>query len=66
MKKDFKINTEIYSAKTIKQAIEDFKEVWEIGFKEGTLSVCWESDTDIEEVFNEFMNYVIWLYNESI
>lgn len=64
MKKEFKIDKEIYSIDTLNQAIVDFKEVSEINYNNWTLEIDWKNDLEIEEIFNEFMNYVIWLINE--
>ncbi len=64
MKKEFEINTELYSENIIKHAIEDFKDVSNIEIDKNKLSIEWENDTEITEIFSEFMNYVIWSYNE--
>ena len=73
VKKEFKINTELYSKDIIKQAISDFEEV----FKpypnpllrgegiEKVLEIYWDSEDEINEIFNEFMNYCISLVNEK-
>ncbi len=64
MKKEFNISSEIYSVEKVKEAIIDFEDVAKITFEWDILSIEWEKDFDIEETFNEFMNYVIWLINE--
>jgi len=64
MKKEFKINNEIYTEDIINQAISDFKEVSEIKYNGKILEINWESELEIDEIFNEFMNYIIWLINE--
>ncbi len=64
MKKEFEINLDIYPEKKIKQAIEDFKEVWEIVFEWSKIIISWENEEEISEIFNELMNYVIALINE--
>ena len=61
MKHNYKINNEIYSDNIIKQAIIDFEEVCNIEYIDNILII--ESDNS-EEIFNEFMNYTIWLINE--
>ena len=59
MKKDFNVSSEVYSEEAISQAIEDFADVAEITFSSQTLSVEGESEDEIQEVFHEFMNYVL-------
>lgn len=65
MQKEYKIDTSIYPENIVFSAIEDFVEVSEINFKENTLFISWENDMEIEEIFNEFINYCIWLINEQ-
>ncbi len=72
MKKEFEINTEIYSEDIVKQAISDFEEVWQpypspLLKREGiikTIEINWNSAEEIDEIFNEFMNYLISNINE--
>lgn len=59
MKKDFNVSSEVYSEEAISQAIEDFAEVAEISFSSQALSIEGESEDEIQEVFHEFMNYVL-------
>ena len=61
MKKEFEINTEIYSENVVAQAISDFEEVSEIKLENNKLIIYSE---DSEEIFNEFMNYCISLISE--
>lgn len=65
MKKEFKVDKDIYSKKIIKQAIIDYKDVAEINFNDWILIIKWNKDDEIIEIFHEFMNYVIWLSNEQ-
>jgi len=64
MKKEFDINLEIYPEEKIKEAIDDFKEVWKIALENNKIIISWESEVEIEEIFNELMNYIISLINE--
>jgi hypothetical protein len=61
MKKSFKIDSGIYSEEKIQQAISDFKEVANISFINSTISIESNTKEDIEEIFNELMNYIISL-----
>jgi len=61
MKKEFDINTGIYSENIIAQAISDFEEVSEIKLENNKLII---NSEDSEEIFNEFMNYCISLISE--
>lgn len=63
-KKNFKINKNIYWEKYIKEAIEDYKDIAKISYKDGEIIIEWDSDLD--EIFNELMNYVISIQNEQI
>lgn len=65
MEKTYKINAEIYSEDLIENAIIDFKEVSKIKYWKGNLSILGENDLEIDEIFNEFSNYIIWLFNEQ-
>lgn len=64
MQKKYKIDIEIYSQDIVKQAISDFEEVAEIIFNDNKLTINWETELEIDEIFNEFSNYIIWLINE--
>ena len=64
MKKEFEINIELYPEDIINQAISDFSEVWEIEYVSWKIGISWEKEDDINEIFNELMNYIIWLINE--
>ncbi len=63
-KKSLKLDKEIYNEEVIRQAIEDFKNIAFITYKNFEIIVEWE--WDLEEILNEFMNYCLGLQNESI
>ncbi|QFR39612.1 hypothetical protein A9Q91_05320 [Candidatus Gracilibacteria bacterium 28_42_T64] len=63
MKKDFNLDFEIYDASKILESIEDFKEVSKIKLENNTLTITGSTENEIEEIFNEFMNYNIGLIN---
>lgn len=63
-KKCFKIEDSFYPENIIAQAIKDFKEISNISLNDWQLEIESETLEEIDEIFNEFMNYVIWLYNE--
>jgi hypothetical protein len=62
LNQNFKIEDSIYPENIIVQAIKDFIDVANISYKNWEIII--ESDDDIEEIFNEFMNYVVVLCNE--
>lgn len=62
-KKSFKIDNDIYSEELVIRAIWDFIEVANMSYESWILEI--ESDSDLEEIFNEFINYCTFLYNES-
>ncbi len=63
MEQKFKIDKSIYKVKNIKEAVNDFNEVALIKYnsKKEELIIFWDNKEEIEEVFNEFMNYIISL-----
>jgi len=64
MKKEFEINLELYSKEKITEAIEAFSEIWDIVFSEWKIRISWDNMEEINEIFNELMNYILWLINE--
>ena len=64
IKKSFKIDKNFYWEEFIKESIKDFKDVANISYKNWEISIEWELNH--EEIFNELMNYSLWLQNESI
>jgi len=65
MKNIYKINPEIYPESIILETISDFLEVSEITYINSELEIIWDDKSEIEEVFNEFMNYLIFNINEN-
>ncbi len=61
MKIDFPLSLEIYDEEKILQALEDFSEVCSVEFYAWKLSFSWENESEIQENFREFMNYVLSL-----
>jgi len=61
MKKDIQISLRVYSENKIKQAIEDISSSVEISFSNGILTIIGDSQQEIDEIFHEFMNYVLSL-----
>lgn len=64
MKKIIKIDLDIYPSEKVIDAIKDFSDVALIELKNNELEISWETESEIEEIFLEFWNYVIWLINE--
>lgn len=64
MQKDFEIDFGIYSKKLLIQAIEDFHEIAKIELKWNLISIDMDDKINIDECFNELMNYCIWLNND--
>lgn len=63
MIKNYKIDNEIYSTESINIAIDAFEDVTTIHYKNNQLEISGENEDEIEELFWEFMNYVIWIIN---
>jgi hypothetical protein len=64
MKSKYKISTEIYNDSHIEDAIVAFEEVAKIEYQKWELFLEGDTESEIDELFNEFMNYVIYLINE--
>lgn len=64
MIKEFDIDLDIYKTSIINIWISDFSEVAKIELVYNKLTIKWEYLEEIEEVFLEFSNYLIWLINE--
>ncbi len=65
MLKEYNIEKKIYPIDIITQSIKDFSEVATIDYNDWVLKISWENEKEIEEVFNEFANYCIWLIDEE-
>ena len=65
MEKTFEINIDLYSENLVKDAIVAFEEYTKIKYSDWILEISWENKEEIDKIFNEFMNYIIWLYNEQ-
>ncbi len=63
MIKNYIIDSEIYQKNAIDQAIIDFQDVADFEFKNNEIYITWDSVEEIETLFWEFMNYVIWIIN---
>lgn len=64
MEKIFTIETEIYNEEVLKNAISDFSENFKISLEGNFLKIFGENEIEIDEIFNELMNYYIWLANQ--
>lgn len=64
-KKNFKIEISLYPIDIINKAIEDFSD-YDITYDNWQVFIFWENEQEQEEIFNEFMNYVLALYNENL
>lgn len=61
MHKKFKISLKVYKKEKLLQAIKDVSWDIDIELQEDELVIFWESEDEIEEVFQEFMNYVLFI-----
>lgn len=64
LKKSFKIDNNLYSSDIVLEAINDF-EGFSLTFTDFILDISAETDVEIQQIFGEFMNYVLALYNEK-
>lgn len=63
MSKSFEISSYFYPESFVLQTIDDFSDVSEMTYENEILSIEWNEE-DIDNIFNEFMNYLTWLINE--
>lgn len=61
MKQVFSIDTEIYNQEKIENGIADFSEVGDISFDGNSLEITGNEEYSPEEIFHEFMNYILSL-----
>lgn len=62
LKKSLKIESKIYPKKVISDWIKAFKsEGFDVSFEKDNLIISWENEQEIEEIFLEFTNYLIYL-----
>lgn len=64
IKQTYKVAKDIYLKDSIIEAIEAYKDIANITYKNNELII--EAETDLDEIFNELMNYVIYIQNEKI
>lgn len=61
MQKSFSIDTSIYSPDIIQEGISDYAEVCDIILQDSEIVFAGEDESEIEEIFHEFMNYLLSL-----
>lgn len=64
--KKIQINSEIFSEKTVKQALDDYKRIAKTSMKnkgEYYIVTFWKCKFDEEQTISEFENYMIGLEN---
>ena len=66
LKRNFNLEDNLYKKKYIDLAIKDFWKNFLISYTKWVLEIQAESANEIEEIFHEFMNYVIGLHNEAL
>ena len=64
MNKNFEINNYFYPIDIVNQWIIDFEDVSEITISNNILSITWNDEDEINNIFNEFINYITWLISE--
>lgn len=61
MKKEFLVDTEIYSSDTIDESIEAYADVCQVTYNQDGILIFDADEQEIDTLFHEFMNYVISL-----
>ena len=61
MERKYLISDEIYSNSLVQEAIRDFSHITEIVYADSYLSISADSESEIDLLFREFMNYIISL-----
>lgn len=62
LKKSFKIDNNIYKDDVVISAVKDFQDIAHISYSNWNLEI--ESDWELDNIFNEFMNYCLAIVNE--
>jgi len=61
MEKNYTISLDLYKREAIEQAISDFWDIASMSLLQDEITIVWENSEDTDEVFHEFMNYVLSL-----
>lgn len=61
-----KIDDSLYDSNLIDKAILDFKDIVKIEYLNSVIVIYNDTDYLEHELYWEFMNYVIWLKNETL
>lgn len=64
MNKSFEVDKYFYPVDLISIWIDDFSEISTISFSNNLLTIEWNNEDEINNIFNEFINYITWLINE--
>lgn len=64
MNKSFEVDKYFYPVDLISIWIDDFSEISTISFSNNILTIEWNNEDEINNIFNEFINYITWLINE--
>ncbi len=59
MQKKYEISSEIYSNDSVQESIKDFSDVAKIDYKDWAISISAENSEESDEIFREFMNYLL-------
>ncbi len=59
----FQIDENIYSNNIILETLDIFSEYWDIKYENWVLIIQWENKNEIDELFHEFCNYMLFITN---
>lgn len=63
MNKAFQIDENIYHTENILETLEVFREHWVQEYKDWILTIQSENENEIQEIFDEFCNYMLFINN---
>jgi hypothetical protein len=63
MNKAFQIDENIYHTENILETLEVFREHWVQEYKDWMLTIQSENENEIQEIFDEFCNYMLFINN---
>ncbi|MDD3145117.1 MAG: hypothetical protein PHV23_03305 [Candidatus Gracilibacteria bacterium] len=64
MNKSFEVDKYFYPVDLISIGIDDFSEISTISFSNNLLTIEGNNEDEINNIFNEFINYITGLINE--
>jgi len=66
MKKKYKIDLSFYDEKILQKTVELFSDVANIKYEDSQLIIEGKNENEIGEIYKEFLNFYIYVFNTEI